>query len=155
MDTEIDELLEDEYAAQQEEAQHIHPIEVNGKNEKKPDAEISTLLIDISETLRLLSEQMMRLNEVTRTLPETVAVLRTTTEAVQCISNELPAIVREQCLEEYKKSLANAVKNYNQMQSSAEIWRKSVKKEPLRTYYIANIISFLTVALLLVYLLWR
>lgn len=45
----------------------------------------------------------MRLNEVTETLPETVAALRTSTEAAQCISNELPGMVREQCLEEYKK----------------------------------------------------
>lgn len=146
MDTEIDELLEDEYAAQQEEAQHIQPVEINGENQKKPDIEISALLIDISETLRLLSEQMMRLNEVTRTLPETVAALRTTTEAVQCISNELPAIVREQCLEEYKKILANAVKNYNQMQKGADKWQKSIERRNVS--YLITISAVITPLLL-------
>lgn len=119
MSAEMDEVLEDEYAAQQEGASHIQTVEVNRECEKRPDIELSALLIDISETLRLLNEQMIHLNEVAKALPATVDALRTTTEVVQCISNELPAMVREQCLEEYKKIIANAVKNYNQMQKAA------------------------------------
>ena len=111
MSAEIDELLEDEYATQQEGILHIQNAEVNRENEKKPGIEVSALLIDISETLRFLNEQIMRLNEVTKTLPETVAALRRTTEAVQSIASGLPTMVREQCLEEYKKILANAVNN--------------------------------------------
>jgi len=129
MDMEIDELLEDEYAAQQEEVSHIHFVEVNGENDKQQEVEGAALLVDISETLRLLSEQMICLNEVTKQLPETLTVLQTTTKAVQCISNELPAMVREQCLEEYKKILANAVKNYNQMQRSAGKWQQTIGKD--------------------------
>lgn len=59
---EIDEALEDEYAAQHMEAQHMHSSEVNSENENKAEIEISALLIDISETLRLLNEQMIHLN---------------------------------------------------------------------------------------------
>ena len=155
MNAEIDELLEAEYAAQQIEAPHVQPAKINGENEKKTAIEAKALLVDISETLRLLNEQIVLLNATIKILPETVAALQITVESVRCIGNELPIMVREQCLEEYKKILANAVKNYNQMQSSAENWRKSVKKESLRTYPISNIIFFVTVALLLVYLLAR
>jgi len=155
MSEEIDELIEDEYAAQQEEASHIQTVEINGENEKKPDIEVSALLIDISETLRLLSEQMIRLNEVTKTLPETVVALRTTTEAVQCISIELPTMVREQCLEEYKKILANAVKNYNQMQQSILKWQKSIEKELVVRYKLITISAILTPTLLLLNLIFK
>ncbi|MBP2657007.1 MAG: hypothetical protein H6Q69_39 [Firmicutes bacterium] len=129
MRVEIDELLEDEYAEQQEGASHIQTVEINGENEKKIELEVSALLIDISETLRLLSEQMIRLNEVTKVLPEAVSALKITIEAVQGVANELPAMVREQCLEEYKKILANAVKNYNQMQRFVGKWQKSIEED--------------------------
>ncbi|MGE1063592.1 hypothetical protein NXG27_13355 [Megasphaera paucivorans] len=145
----IDELIEDEYAAQQEGVSHIQTIEINGENEKKTDIEVSALLIDISEILRLLSEQMIRLNEVTKSLPETVAALRTTTEAVQCISNELPTIVREQCLEEYKKILGNAVKNYNQMQKASDRWQKSLDKKQEKRFEIITISAIVTPVLLI------
>lgn len=129
MSAEIDELLEEKYAAQQEGATDIQIVEIDGKNEGKTDIEVSSLLIDISETLRLLNEQMIRLNEVTKTLPETVYALKTTTEAVQSVANELPAMVREQCLAEYKKILENAVKNYNRMQKAMVNWQKSMTEK--------------------------
>lgn len=149
MDTEIDELLEDEYAAQQMEARHVHSSEVNSENGNKAEMEISALLVDISEILRLLSEQIIRLNEVTKILPETVAALRTTTEAVECISNELPAMVREQCLEEYKKIFANAVKNYNQMQKASDRWQKSLDKKKEKRFEIITISAVVTPVLLI------
>ena len=34
MSAEIDELIEDEYAAQQERASHIQTVEINGENDK-------------------------------------------------------------------------------------------------------------------------
>jgi hypothetical protein len=152
MDREIDELFEDEYAAQQMEAQQIHSLEVNSENENKAEMEISALLIDISETLQLLNEQMIRLNEVTKILPETVAALKTTTEAVQYISNELPAMVREQCLEEYKKILANAVKNYNQMQKASDRWQKSLDEKKNQKLKIITIAAIVTPVLLILLL---
>ena len=155
MNTGIDKLLEDEYAAQQMEEQCIHSSEINSENENKAEMEISALLIDISETLRLLNEQMIRLNDVTKILPETVAALRTTTEAVQYISNELPVVVREQCLEEYKKILANAVKNYNQMQKGAENWKKSIEEEGVRRHNLIAISAILTPILLFVNLIFK
>ena len=45
MSAEIDELLEDEYATQQEGILHIQNAEVNRENEKKPGIEVSALLI--------------------------------------------------------------------------------------------------------------
>ena len=153
MSGEIDELLEYEYAAQQEVASHIQTIEINGENERKLDIEVSALLIDISETLRLLNEQIMRLNEVTKTLPETVAALRRTTEAVQSIASGLPTMVREQCLEEYKKILANAVNNYKQMQKAGDRWQKSTEEQQVKKIKIITISAVLTPALLLLHLL--
>jgi hypothetical protein len=153
MDTEIDELLEDEYAAQQEETPHIHPVEINGENEKKTAIEVGTLLVDISETLRLLSEQIVLLDATTKSLPETVAALKTTTEAVRYIGNELPVMVREQCLEEYKKILANAVENYNQMQKEAVKWHKSLGKEREGRFQIITISAIITPIFLLLHLL--
>ena len=155
MSAEIDEVLEDEYAAQQAGATDIQIVEIKKENEKKPAIEVSALLIDISETLQLLSEQMMCLNEVTKTLPETVAALRTTTESVQCISNELPAMVREQCLEEYKKILANAVKNYNQMKKTADKWQISIEKERYGRYKLITISAILTPSLLFLNLIFK
>ncbi|WP_432718728.1 hypothetical protein [Pectinatus frisingensis] len=155
MSAEIDELIEDEYAAQQEGASHIQTVEINGENEKKIELEVSALLIDISETLRLLSEQIIRLNEVTKVLPEAVSALRTTTEAVQCISTELPTMVREQCLEEYKKILANAVKNYNQMQKAAEKWQKSIDEKRVGIFKMITSSVILIVILLLLNVLFR
>ncbi|WP_196591933.1 hypothetical protein [Pectinatus frisingensis] len=155
MDVEISETLEDEYMAQREVALHIHPVEIQAKNEKKRETEISALLIDISETLRLLSEQIGRLNEVTKTVPETVAALKKTTEAVQSIANELPAIVREQCLEEYKKILANAVKNYNQMQKAADKWQKSIDEKQVGIFKILTASAIITPILLLLNLLFK
>lgn len=155
MRAEIDELLEDEYAAQQDGAWHIQTIEVNEENAKKPELEVSALLIDISETLRLLNEQMMRSNEVTKILPETVAVLRRTTEAVQGIAGELPAIVREQCLAEYKKILDNAVKNYNQMQKAAAKWQLSIEEGKDRRYKLITISAILTPSLLFLNLIFK
>ncbi|MDU2066527.1 MAG: hypothetical protein E6713_17050 [Sporomusaceae bacterium] len=155
MRAEIDELIEDEYAAQQEGESHIQTVEINRENEKKADIEVTALLIDISETLRLLSEQIMRLNEVTKTLPETVSALRLTTEAVQCISNELPAMVRKQCLEEYKKILANAAKNYNQMQRNAFKWQKYIEIEKRDWFRIIITSAIVTPILLLLNLIWK
>ena len=150
MSEEIDELLEDEYAAQQMEIQHIHSSEVNSENENKVEMKISALLIDISETLRLLNEQMIRLNEVTKILPETVVALGATTEAIQCISNELPAMVREQCLEEYKKIFANAVENYNQMQKNMKKRQEYlVKKREITPYQLSCFIVATQILLLL------
>ncbi len=148
MSAEIDELIEDEYAAQQERASHIQTVEINGENDKKIELEVSALLVDISETLRLLGEQMMRLNEVTKAFPETITALRTTTEAIQCISTELPTRVREQCLEEYKKILANAVKNYNQMQKAADKWQQSLEERGTKTQ-LSTIFIIVTQILLL------
>lgn len=153
MSAEIDELLEDEYATQQEGILHIQNAEVNRENEKKPGIEVSALLIDISETLRFLNEQIMRLNEVTKTLPETVAALRRTTEAVQSIASGLPTMVREQCLEEYKKILANAVNNYKQMQKAGDRWQKSTEEQQVKKIKIITISAVLTPALLLLHLL--
>ena len=155
MSVKIDELLEDEYAAQQEGVTDIQTVEINGKNEKKIELEVSALLIDISETLRLLSEQMIRLNEVTKVLPEAVAVLRSTTEAVQGIASELPAIVQEQCLAEYKKILDNAVKNYNQMQKAAAKWQLSIEEGKDRRYKLITISAILTPSLLFLNLIFK
>lgn len=155
MSAEIDELIEDEYAAQQEGVSHIQTIEINGENEKKPDIGVSALLIDISETLRLLSEQMIRLNEVTKSLPETVAALRTTTEAVRHISDELPVMVREQCLEEYKQIIANAVKNYNQMRKMVYKWQKSITEDYTENSKLITISALATPILLLANLIFK
>lgn len=155
MNAEIDALLEDEYAAQHEGEPHIHPVEVKMENDKRLETEVSALLIDISETLRLLNEQMIRLNEVTKTLPETVTALRTTTEAVQCISNELPAMVREQCLEEYRKILDNAVGNYNQMRKTVYKWQKSIAENYTENFKLITISALVTPILLLANLIFK
>jgi len=149
MSEETDELLEAEYMEQQEVVSNIQSVEINWGKEKKPEIEVSALLIDISETLRLLSEQMVCLNEVTKTLPETVAALQTTTESVQCISSELPDMIRKQCLEEYKKILANAVKNYNQMQKAAYQWQRSIGERGDRIFWLITISAITTLILLL------
>ena len=69
---------------------------------------------------------------------------------MQCIANDLPAMVREQCLEEYKKILENAVKNYSQMRTSAAKWQRSIDKDQVGMLRLIVIAVLVTPLLLLV-----
>lgn len=40
----------------------------------------------------------------------------------------MPELVHEKCLEEYKKIVSNAAKNYNQLQKSVTNWHKTLEK---------------------------
>lgn len=163
MEDRMDESLEDEYAAQQD-GRAVKQVlkELTAETEKEMAKEkreieksVSVLLVDISETLQLLSEQMGRLDEVTKTLPKTVAALTATTETVQCLANNLPTMIREQSLEEYKKVLDNAVKNYNQMRKSAAKWQKSIETERAGRFRMIMISAIVTPVFLLLNLIFK
>ena len=147
MDVEFDDQLEAEYAAQQEEELQKQANQ-DKRQELEYSSEFAAILVDISEMLGLLNEQMLRLNEVTQTVPEAVTSLKMTTTAIQSIASELPIIVQEQCLEEYKKVLENAVRNYNQMQKSAEKWQKSIEEKKQIEFRIITASAIVTPVLM-------
>lgn len=154
MDVEFDDQLEAEYATQQEEELQQQADQDKGQ-ELEYSSEWATVLVDISEMLRLLNEQMLRLNEVTQTVPEAVASLKMTTTAIQGIASELPITVQEQCLAEYKTVLENAVRNYNQMQKAAEKWQKSIEEKKQSSFRIVTASAIVTPALLVLLLILR
>ncbi|WP_196602396.1 hypothetical protein [Pectinatus frisingensis] len=157
MDEKMDESLEDEYVAQQEIEPQEQSAEVDWEEENRQELEksVSVLLVDISETLRFLSEQVIRLDEATKNLPKMIDTLTATTATVQCIASELPTMVREQCLEEYKKILDNAVKNYKQMQKAADKWQKSVEQEHAGRFRLITISAIVTPVLLFLNMIFK
>ena len=78
----------------------------------------------------------------------TVVTLKTVTIIIQGIASELPATVQEQCLAEYKKVLENAVRNYNQMQKSAEKWQKSIEEKKQIEFKIITASAIVTPVLM-------
>ncbi|KMO86314.1 hypothetical protein AB840_08805 [Megasphaera cerevisiae DSM 20462] len=157
MDEKMDESLEDEYVAQQEIEPQEQSAELDWEEEKRQELEksVSVLLVDISETLRFLSEQVTRLDEATKNLPKMIDTLTATTATVQCIASELPTMVREQCLEEYKKIFDNAVKNYKQMQKAADKWQKSVEQEHDGRFRLITISAIVTPVLLFLNMIFK
>lgn len=88
MAEEHEDALADEYAAQQAGEETEKNVPSEGKTE---DALVQTkseteLLVDISETLHLLGEQLVQMNEVTKNLPKTAASLTAAAATAQCIS---------------------------------------------------------------------
>lgn len=146
--------IEDEYIAQQsigfDKSENLLEGEKQSEQEK-----ISLLLVDISETLKILQEQMTTFNKIVNVLPETIQELITTTTNLRALTDQLPMIVHKQCLDEYKKIVNNAVKNYQQFRRSTDSWQKSLGQNHEKKFNWIMISAIITPVLLLLNILFK
>ncbi len=157
-DAELEPSIEDEYAAQQSIAmEDTDNPELVSPERKAPNEQvrISLLLVDISETLKMLQEQMTNFNKAVEALPETTKELLTTTTNLRVLTDQLPRMVHEQCLNEYKKIVTNAVKNYQQFRRAADQWQKSLEEGHERKFNWIMISSIVTPILVLLNILFK
>lgn len=140
---EVDSSIDDEYAEQLNDDIAISDEETNVQNS----------LQDISETLKLLQERMKEFNEVVADFSAIMKSLKTTTYSLESIANVLPTEVHNQCLEEYKKIVNNAVKNYQKFHKSANDYQKSLEENYQKNLTWVTISAIITPTLMLLILL--
>ncbi|WP_304152599.1 hypothetical protein [Megamonas hypermegale] len=151
---------EDEYTSQydeqidDEEQENINetdepeqePVPIENSNDDKQEQ----LLTDISDTLQLLTTHLNEYRQLTEKLQEQVEEYNASAQRLEQITENMPEIVHEKCLEEYKKIVSNAAKNYNQLQKSVTNWHKTLEKDHDRMFKWISISSILTPILLLI-----
>lgn len=151
---------EDEYTSQydeqidDEEQENINetdepeqePVPIENSNDDKQEQ----LLTDISDTLQLLTTHLNEYRQLTEKLQEQVEEYNASAQRLEQITENMPEIVHEKCLEEYKKIVNNAAKNYNQLQKSVTNWHKTLEKDHDRMFKWISISSILTPILLLI-----
>lgn len=153
---------EDEYTDQYDE--QINDEEIDNINEAdEPEQEVPTaennedkqqqLLTDISDILQLLSAHLSEYRQLTEKLQKQVEEYNASAQKLEQITADMPEIVHEKCLEEYKKIVSNAAKNYNQLQKSVNNWHKNLEKDHDRMFKWISISSVLTPILLLILIL--
>lgn len=152
--------IEDEYANQygeqveeqenineaDEPEEEIIPIENSSDNKQQQEQ----LLTDISDTLQLLTTHLNEYQQLTEKLQKQVEEYNESAQRLEQITENMPELVHEKCLEEYKKIVSNAAKNYNQLQKSVASWHKTLEKDHNRMFKWISISSVLTPILLLI-----
>lgn len=152
--------IEDEYANQygeqveeqenineaDEPEEEIIPIENSSDNKQQQEQ----LLTDISDTLQLLTTHLNEYQQLTEKLQKQVEEYNASAQRLEQITENMPELVHEKCLEEYKKIVSNAAKNYNQLQKSVARWHKTLEKDHNRMFKWISISSVLTPILLLI-----
>ena len=162
---EEDMSAEDEYSKQQEEdmsaeeeynKQQEEDISIKQNEPKKTSAE-DEILINISSVLKRLSDENATHQELIEKLTHQVQKINDSSVNLKKTSDEIintmPKIVHEKCLDEYKKIVNNAAKNYNQLQKSIVSWHKNLEKDHDRMFKWISISSILTPILLLILIL--
>ena len=142
---------EEEYNKQQEE-----DISIKQNEPKKTSAE-DEILINISSVLKRLSDENAKHQALIEKLTHQVQQINDSSVNLKKTSDEIintmPKIVHEKCLDEYKKIVNNAAKNYNQLQKSIVSWHKNLEKDHDRMFKWISISSILTPVLLLILIL--
>ena len=162
---EEDMSAEDEYSKQQEEdmsaeeeynKQQEEDISIKQNEPKKTSAE-DEILINISSVLKRLSDENAKHQALIEKLTHQVQQINDSSVNLKKTSDEIintmPKIVHEKCLDEYKKIVNNAAKNYNQLQKSIVSWHKNLEKDHDRMFKWISISSILTPILLLILIL--
>ena len=156
---------EEEYSKQQEEdmsaeekynKQQEEDISIKQNEPKKTSAE-DEILINISSVLKRLSDENAKHQALIEKLTHQVQQINDSSVNLKKTSDEIintmPKIVHEKCLDEYKKIVNNAAKNYNQLQKSIVSWHKNLEKDHDRMFKWISISSILTPVLLLILIL--
>ena len=148
---------EDEYTDQYDEQIDDEEQENTDEPEKEitpsendSDDKQQQLLTDISDTLQLLTTHLNEYWQLTEKLQKQVEEYNASAQKLEQITENMPELVHEKCLEEYKKIVSNAAKNYNQLQKSVASWHKTLEKDHNRMFKWISISSVLTPILLLI-----
>ena len=148
---------EDEYTDQYDEQIDDEEQENTDEPEKEitpsendSDDKQQQLLTDISDTLQLLTTHLNEYWQLTEKLQKHVEKYNASDKKNKQITENMPELVHEKCLEEYKKIVSNAAKNYNQLQKSVASWHKTLEKDHNRMFKWISISSVLTPILLLI-----
>lgn len=147
----------DEQAAAAEEQENINetdepeqePVPIENSNDDKQEQ----LLTDISDTLQLLTTHLNEYRQLTEKLQTQIEEYNVSARRLEQITADMPELVHEKCLEEYKKIVGNAAKNYNQLQKSVTNWHKTLEKDHDKMFKWISISSILTPILLLILIL--
>lgn len=146
---------EDEYSRQQEDISAED--EYSKQHEPKKTSAEDEILINISSVLKRLSDENATHQELIEKLTHQVQKINDSSVNLKKTSDEIintmPKIVHEKCLDEYKKIVNNAAKNYNQLQKSIVSWHKNLEKDHDRMFKWISISSILTPVLLLILIL--
>lgn len=143
-----DEQINDEEQENTNEADE--PEEEITPSESSSDDKQQQLLTDISDTLQLLTTHLNEYRQLTEKLQQQVEEYNASAQKLEQITENMPELVHEKCLEEYKKIVSNAAKNYNQLQKSVASWHKRLEKDHDRMFKWISISSVLTPILLLI-----
>ena len=146
---------EDEYSKQQEDISAED--EYSKQHEPKKTSAEDEILINISSVLKRLSDENAKHQALIEKLTHQVQQINDSSVNLKKTSDEIintmPKIVHEKCLDEYKKIVNNAAKNYNQLQKSIVSWHKNLEKDHDRMFKWISISSILTPVLLLILIL--
>ena len=146
---------EDEYSRQQEDISAED--EYSKQHEPKKTSAEDEILINISSVLERLSDENAKHQALIEKLTHQVQQINDSSVNLKKTSDEIintmPKIVHEKCLDEYKKIVNNAAKNYNQLQKSIDSWHKNLEKDHDRMFKWISISSILTPVLLLILIL--
>ena len=146
---------EDEYSRQQEDISAED--EYSKQHEPKKTSAEDEILINISSVLKRLSDENAKHQALIEKLTHQVQQINDSSVNLKKTSDEIintmPKIVHEKCLDEYKKIVNNAAKNYNQLQKSIVSWHKNLEKDHDRMFKWISISSILTPVLLLILIL--
>lgn len=144
-----DEQINDEEQENTHEAdepeEEITPSESNSDDKQQQEQ----ILTDISDTLQLLTTHLNEYRQLTEKLQTQIEEYNVSAQKLEQITADMPELVHEKCLEEYKKIVGNAAKNYNQLQKSVTNWHKTLEKDHDRMFKWISISSILTPILLL------
>lgn len=147
----------DEQAAAAEEQENINetdePEQESVPIENSNDDKQEQLLTDISDTLQLLTTHLNEYRQLTEKLQTQIEEYNVSARRLEQITADMPELVHEKCLEEYKKIVGNAAKNYNQLQKSVTNWHKTLEKDHDKMFKWISISSILTPILLLILIL--
>lgn len=100
------------------------------ENKEQIDSEkVKEIFDDISGTLKLLQDQIIVFQKNAGSMPKMVTDLSEVLGKASEMVKDMPKIVHEQCLEEYKNIVNNSSKNYQQFQISASKWQTALKKQ--------------------------
>ncbi|EHR31898.1 hypothetical protein GXM21_12730 (plasmid) [Megamonas funiformis] len=146
-----DEQINDEEQENTNEADE--PEEEITPSESSSDDKQQQLLTDISDTLQLLTIHLNEYRQLTEKLQQQVEEYNASAQILEQITENMPELIYEKCLDEYKKIINNAAKNYNQLQKSIVSWHKNLEKDHDRMFKWISISSILTPILLLILIL--
>ena len=146
-----DEQINDEEQENTNEADE--PEEEITPSESSSDDKQQQLLTDISDTLQLLTIHLNEYRQLTEKLQQQVEEYNASAQILEQITENMLELIYEKCLDEYKKIINNAAKNYNQLQKSIVSWHKNLEKDHDRMFKWISISSILTPILLLILIL--